>query len=509
MSSNDESWGNDGRDPRLEDYRDLKDTLLSAMSSLRTQALPQNLWKECTKIIEDMSHAIALGQVHSASEFVRLSEDAQSAGSGTRLKTKTPVDELAQHLGVSKAEIKRRLSVADAMRDRVNEHLESIGPKYPLVADIFMNGETSIGTASTMIKELDKAQVVAEASPQLDTQVVAQEMESALIEAQRVGGSPLVHSVAKNWMNRLDSKDVVPTPELLRELQGLHLTGKKYGLNHGVFYLDDEQWATILAGSTFEANPRIKNVGTKNIPGGLRSDSSQGVFLNGSGQAVIESGGLTADGTEVPAPDGLVDKRTRPQKLADGLCRTVRLGLASNKLPINGGYRPQVMVTIDHETLAGRLAEKSAFACHSAQVGPIDPGIIRRLACEANILPVVLNGVGRVLDVGEPQRLFTSEQRKILYARDRGCTAPGCEVPADGCEAHHVKEWSEGGPTTIDNGALVCHYHHKLVHDTEWSIDIRQGVPYWIPPKSVDVNQIPIRNPYFHLGLGSMSSKQS
>jgi hypothetical protein len=280
--------------------------------------------------------------------------------------------------------------------------------------------------------------------------------------------------------------------------------GKKYGLNHGVFYLDDEQWATVLAGSTFEANPRIKN-----DSGGRSGDGLQGVFVNGTGHEVIESGGLTADGQEVPAPDSLVDKRTRPQKLADGLCRTLRLGLASNKLPVNGGYRPQVMVTIDHKTLTGQLSSNSTFASHSAQVGPIDPGIIRRLACDANILPVVLDGAGRVLDVGEPQRLFTSEQRKILYARDRGCTAPGCEVPADGCEAHHVKEWSKGGPTTIDNGALVCHYHHKLVHDTEWSIDIRQGVPYWIPPKSVDIHQVPIRNPFFHMGLGSVGSKQS
>jgi hypothetical protein len=186
--------------------------------------------------------------------------------------------------------------------------------------------------------------------------------------------------------------------------------------------------------------------------------------------------------------------------------RTIQAGLSTNKLPQNGGLRPQVMVTIDAETLQGRIASHKTFQSHSAQVGPIDPGLIRRIASNADLLPLVLNGQGTVLDVGAPQRLFTTEQRKILYARDLGCSAPGCTVPADGCEAHHVQEWSKDGPTTIENGVLVCHFHHKLVHDTPWKIDTSRGVPYWIPPKAVDPNQKPRRNYHFHPELVGFNS---
>jgi hypothetical protein len=103
-----------------------------------------------------------------------------------------------------------------------------------------------------------------------------------------------------------------------------------------------------------------------------------------------------------------------------------------------------------------------------------------------------------VLDAGRAERLFTEDQRRILYARDRGCTAPGCAVPADGCEAHHVWWWSRGGPTDIDNGALACAFHHHLAHAGDWEIEVIRGVPYWIPPAHADPSRRPLRNTYFH-----------
>jgi hypothetical protein len=413
---------------------------------------------------------------------------------------------------VSKSEIHRRVSVAEALLvSQVSEDGEQAGPRFPGVADIFVAGDVSVQAASTMVKELGKAGKIAAATSGVDASRTRESMEAALVSANQSGGSPLVSTVAKNWLNRLNTKDVEATPELKNQFQGLHLLGRKYGLNHGEFYLDDEQWASVVAGTSFEANPRTKSHDGSSHTEGTTVDGTgqNGAFfarnaiLNTAGTPVTEAGAMDCHGNEVWAPVELKDTRTRAQKLADGLVRTINRGLESNKLPWNGGMRPQVMVAIDLDTLQGRLAAESTFLSHSAQLGPVDPGMIRQLACNAELLPMVLNGEGRVLDVGAPQRLFTQEQRKILYARDLGCTAPGCTVPADGCEAHHVQEWSRGGPTTIDNGALVCHYHHKLVHETEWRIDITNGVPYWIPPKSVDIHQTPIRNPYFHFGHGN------
>ena len=90
---------------------------------------------------------------------------------------------------------------------------------------------------------------------------------------------------------------------------------------------------------------------------------------------------------------------------------------------------------------------------------------LRRLACDAEIIPTVLNGKGRVIDVGRRSRRVSEALRCVLIARDGGCVWPGCDAPPSRCDAHHVKHWADGGPTNADNLALLCHRHHILLHE--------------------------------------------
>ena len=90
---------------------------------------------------------------------------------------------------------------------------------------------------------------------------------------------------------------------------------------------------------------------------------------------------------------------------------------------------------------------------------------LRRLACDAEIIPTVLNGKGRVIDVGRRTRRVSEALRCVLIARDGGCVWPGCDAPPSRCDAHHVKHWADGGPTNADNLALLCHRHHILLHE--------------------------------------------
>ncbi|WP_243866868.1 HNH endonuclease signature motif containing protein [Actinophytocola oryzae] len=70
-----------------------------------------------------------------------------------------------------------------------------------------------------------------------------------------------------------------------------------------------------------------------------------------------------------------------------------------------------------------------------------------------------------------------------MIARDRGCVAPGCDRPPEWCDAHHLVHWSDGGATSIDNTALLCGYHHTLVHQGEWTARMIDGIPPpWIDP---------------------------
>jgi hypothetical protein len=76
---------------------------------------------------------------------------------------------------------------------------------------------------------------------------------------------------------------------------------------------------------------------------------------------------------------------------------------------------------------------------------------VARIACDAQILPVLLNPDGVPMALGRSQWLFTPHQRRLLALRDGGCRFPGCSRPPAFTDAHHVIPWSHGGPTDTDN----------------------------------------------------------
>jgi hypothetical protein len=94
----------------------------------------------------------------------------------------------------------------------------------------------------------------------------------------------------------------------------------------------------------------------------------------------------------------------------------------------------------------------------------LSPQVLRRLTCDADLIPHVLGSAGEDLDLGRVVRLFTRAQRRRLLRRDRGCTYPGCTAPAAWAKAHHVVHWADGGLSDIDNAALLCQRHHTVVH---------------------------------------------
>lgn len=90
------------------------------------------------------------------------------------------------------------------------------------------------------------------------------------------------------------------------------------------------------------------------------------------------------------------------------------------------------------------------------------PGV-KRLLCDCGWVTVLEDDHGRPLDVGRKQRTVSTSLRRALHARDRGCTFPGCQRTRY-LDGHHLKHWIDGGDTTLDNMALLCTHHHKLLH---------------------------------------------
>jgi hypothetical protein len=129
---------------------------------------------------------------------------------------------------------------------------------------------------------------------------------------------------------------------------------------------------------------------------------------------------------------------------------------------------------------------------------PLTADAARRIACDAQILPVMLGGQGQILDVGRSRRVATGALRRALVVRDQGCAFPDCDRPPRWCAAHHVRPWAQGGPTDLDNLVLLCGEHHRLVHEGDW--EVRQSPdkrPEFIPPAAIDPARARRRN-IFH-----------
>jgi hypothetical protein len=191
-----------------------------------------------------------------------------------------------------------------------------------------------------------------------------------------------------------------------------------------------------------------------------------------------------------PASETGRDPRTAEQRMADALIQTARLTQRTGDLPANGGDRPVVVVTIAYPWLLDQLRGHALLRDTDT---PISPAAARRLACDANILPMVLGGDSQPLDVGRAQRFFTKAQRHAIATRDRHCVHPGCDRPATWCDYHHVKHWADGGTTDVANGVLLCTYHHALYDRNEWLfICGPHGPTHVVPPTFIDLEQTPI-----------------
>ena len=111
---------------------------------------------------------------------------------------------------------------------------------------------------------------------------------------------------------------------------------------------------------------------------------------------------------------------------------------------------------------------------------PIPAGELRRLACDAQILPAIFGGPSVPMDLGMARRKASPTQRAALIARDRACI--GCGAKAAWCQSHHIVHWQDGGPTNVDNMCLLCSRCHHNVHDRNWQIEQTPTGAYQLRP---------------------------
>ena len=144
--------------------------------------------------------------------------------------------------------------------------------------------------------------------------------------------------------------------------------------------------------------------------------------------------------------------RTSLQRRADALVEMASRSTAM--APGSVPARPLFTLLLGYETFAGRV-------CELAKGTVVTTGQAASWLTEADIERVVFASPSRVIDVGRHTRLFTGGLRRAIEIRDRHCTEAGCRVPADQCQVDHIVEYGDGGPTTQDNGRLLCPGHNR------------------------------------------------
>jgi hypothetical protein len=183
------------------------------------------------------------------------------------------------------------------------------------------------------------------------------------------------------------------------------------------------------------------------------------------------------------------DRRSYAERQGDALVELCRQALNGGTLPDVRGERPHVRVSID---LLALCAERGFAELPFA--GPITAETARRIACDAGVARIITGPDGLPMDAGREQRTAGVGIRRAIEARDVHCVFAGCTAPAAWCDVHHVVHWAFGGPTSCENGALLCERHHTAVHEGGFTICRDRGTAVWHTYRP-DGTEVRIRGP--------------
>ena len=275
--------------------------------------------------------------------------------------------------------------------------------EMPLTRRALESGDLSLSAARVLVQTRD-------ADPEAFGQ-----SEAELVEAARIHSMGDLQRVAAYWREAAERERGLEGEDRLRERRRLHASVSFLGMVRVDGDLDPETGETLLTAM----------------------------------RAVLDAESRSGNKD---------DDRSPAQRRADALGEICRQWLDLADRPSVAGERPHVTVTVGAEVMG------SGAPGELDHVGPVSAETARRLACDASVMRVVLNGRSEPLDVGRRTKVVPPAMRQAVIVRDRHCRFPGCDRPHTWCDAHHVVHWADGGPTAAANLLLLCRRHHRLVH---------------------------------------------
>jgi hypothetical protein len=355
----------------------------------------------------------------------------------------------------SQAEAARRIRVGRELRSRSALDGSPLPAPFPLVSAAVEGGLIGIDSALAIAKNLADATHIA------TSQQLAVAEEDLLEHAMSVSAD-LVAQHAAAWRVAIDQDGSEPRLERLR---------RKRSFVIGRENLEGLTPFSGLAEPVFAATLRAA-IGDRTAP------TRQPRFL--------DAADLPEGGSADAIIDVADDPRSRDQRNYDVLAGLLTAGIRADSAT-SGPLHSTATVTV--VVRASDLASGTGPAWLEDVREPVSAALAAEIGCDSGITLIGAADNGQPLWMGRRDRYFTAAQRKALAVRDGGCVWPGCNAPPSWCHAHHVVHWQQNGPTDIDNGVLLCAFHHHLLHTGDHRMRMVQGKPQLLSPKWIDPDQ--------------------
>ncbi|MEE6165787.1 MULTISPECIES: HNH endonuclease signature motif containing protein [unclassified Mycolicibacterium] len=378
-----------------------------------------------------------------------------------RIGAKSWPDALRTRLRISQKEARRRF------RDAIN-----LGPRHTLTGQPLPPRRAATAAAQAggwltqdHIEELEK---FATACPAWVDPQRRQTFEEKLVAVAATNCPDVLHTAITEALYLLNQDGDEPVEDLAARSRGIVLGPQEPDGTRSI-----RGRVTAELGATLEAI-----TGKWAAPGMCNSQDPQPCTSGTPSQEQIDT-----------------DTRTAAQRTHDAVLTLGRHALMSGELGQHNGLPVSVVVTTTlHELEAGAGVAVTATGSKM----PI-PDLIRLAAHAHHYLAVFDQHTNVPLYLGRSKRIASPGQRLVLFARDRGCTRPGCTAAADRCQAHHAtQDFAQGGLTDITDLTLGCGPHQRLVGPGKWTTRInKNGRCEWIPPALLDTGQSRI-NTYHH-----------
>ncbi|MCQ9387871.1 HNH endonuclease [Brevibacterium sp. 50QC2O2] len=409
---------------------------------------------------------------------------------------------LTRLLRIDGAAARRRVRFARAIgagRSLTGARLE---PAYPHVALALADGGVSVDQAQAVIREIEKIPTqVRHVHHATAERLLVQTVPSVDVDQVRVLGSRIRAYLDPDGRFAevpplVDEFHVTVTP---RRNGAWNLTGLldpvTGGKLHGLLTNRQEPGQDTTEVNSGEA----QRVGT-GVPDGAESVTAD-VPPGDLPPQDPPASAVTVDGQPTTKADHPFGYRERP----DGARRHDMFATLIDRAAGSGpqGAGMALVVTATAEEYAQGKAEVESTA------GPIQIKDLESLSPGALVYFQAHQPGTREVTVRSAGRFATRRQVELIAARDRGCTFPGCDMPVGWCDAHHMIPWSSGGPTTVANLTLACRFHHTWHDQHGWRAELIGGLPAWIPPRHVDIDQRPLFHSRFTAALVDVSAARN